>query len=195
MLAALKHTNHFKATNIPGKNKCYLWPFVSFFFTGCTSNCPMVKCKFSNSSKSSSYNRMLEIYVQFCNEYFPGVNLFPSIQTMVEHFISHLFVQNYPPSTITSYVSAISYFHKIKNMLDPTASFRIKNKLKGTQNLRMSVDTRMSITRYILFDLVKALPVVIRSVYDHLLLKAMVTMAYFNLFAHWGNGYQKCSRN
>jgi len=122
---------------------------------------------------------MLEIYVHFCNEYFPGVNLFPSTQTMVAHFISHLFVQNYQPSTIASYVSAISYFHKIKNMPDPTASFRIKKILKGTQNLRKSVDTRMPITRDILFDLVKALPVVIRSVYDQILLKAMMTMAYF----------------
>jgi len=135
----------------------------------------MVKCKSSSSSKSSfdsitnallqaslspatvsSYNRMLEIYVHFCNEYFPGVNLFPSTQTMVAHFISHLFVQNYQPSTIASYVSAISYVHKIKNMPDPTASFRIKKILKGTQNLRKSVDTRMPMTRDILFDLVKA---------------------------------------
>jgi hypothetical protein len=102
---------------------------------------------------------MLEIYVHFCNEYFPGVNLFPSTQTMIEHFISHLFVQNYQPSTI--------------------ASFRIKKILKGTQNLRKSVETRMPISRDILFDLAKALPVVIRSVYDQILWKAMMTMAYF----------------
>ena len=137
--------------------------FVTFFFSGGTSHCPMVKCKSSSSSKSSfdsianallqpslspatvsSYNRMLEMNVHFCNEYFPGVNLFPSTQTMIEYFISHLFVQNYQPSTIASYVSAIGYFHKIKNMPDPTASFRIKKILKGTQNLRKSVNSRRS---------------------------------------------------
>jgi len=53
---------------------------------------------------------------------------------MIAHFISFLYIQDYQPSTIASYVSALSYVHKMKLYDDPTDSFYIKKILKGTQN-------------------------------------------------------------
>lgn len=73
----------------------------------------------------SSYNRMLSVYSNFCQKFFPGVVLLPSTHVMVAHFISHLFIQNYQPSTIASYISAISCIHKIKFLRDPTDTFFI----------------------------------------------------------------------
>ncbi|XP_052085905.1 uncharacterized protein LOC127723364 [Mytilus californianus] len=42
----------------------------------------------------SSYNRMLSVYSNFCQKFFPGVIVLPSTHVMVAHFISHLFIQN-----------------------------------------------------------------------------------------------------
>lgn len=76
-----------------------------------------------SAATQSSYNRMLSVYSNFCQKYFPGVNVLPSTHVMVAHFISHLFIQNYQPSTIASYISAISFMHKIKFLQDPTDIF------------------------------------------------------------------------
>ncbi|CAG2200662.1 unnamed protein product [Mytilus edulis] len=132
-----------------------------------------------SAATQSSYNRMLSVYSNFCQKYFPGVNVLPSTHVMVAHFISHLFIQNYQPSTIASYISAISFMHKIKFLQDPTDTFFIKKMLKGTKQLRHSVDTRLPITYDILVKLVKALPKVIVGIYNQVLLKAMMSTAYF----------------
>ena len=132
-----------------------------------------------SAATQSSYNRMLSVYSNFCQKYFPGVNVLPSTHVMVAHFISHLFIQNYQPSTIASYISALSFMHKIKFLQDPTDTFFIKKMLKGTKQLRHSVDTRLPITYDILVKLVKALPKVIVGIYNQVLLKAMMSTAYF----------------
>ncbi|XP_071127862.1 integrase/recombinase xerD homolog [Mytilus edulis] len=132
-----------------------------------------------SAATQSSYNRMLSVYSNFCQKYFPGVNVLPSTHVMVAHFISHLFIQNYQPSTIASYISAISFMHKIKFLQDPTDTFFIKKMLKGTKQLRHSVDTRLPITYDILVKLVKALPKVIVGIYNQVLLNAMMSTAYF----------------
>jgi len=122
---------------------------------------------------------MLRTYEQFCQEYFPAVQIFPSTHIMLSSFISYLFLRNYQPSTIASYVSAVTFVHKINALPDPANSFLIKKILKGTQNLRPTSDMRLPITRDILQKLINALPVVIRDNFNRALLQAMMTFAYF----------------
>lgn len=122
---------------------------------------------------------MISSFHQFSSKKFPGVNTFPSSHAMVADFIAHLFIQNYQPSTISSYVSAISFVHKINFYEDPTDSFLIKKILKGAHNLRRSSDTRLPITKEILQKLVHALPFVIADFYNRIMLKAMMSLAYY----------------
>ena len=98
---------------------------------------------------------------------------------MVADFIAHLFTQNYQPSTIASYISAISFVHKLNDLADPTESFLIKKILKGAQNLRKSCDTRLPITKDILSKIVNALSFVIPEHFNRTLLKAMMTLAFY----------------
>ena len=132
-----------------------------------------------SAATRSSYDRMVKTYVSFCKEHFPSVSGFPSTQIMISRFISYLFVQNYQPSTIASYVSAISFVHKINDWSDPTDSFLVKKILKGSENLRQSSDVRLPITKDILSKLAAAVPAIIRSPYNASLLKAMMSLAYY----------------
>ncbi|XP_076103619.1 uncharacterized protein LOC143072529 isoform X2 [Mytilus galloprovincialis] len=131
-----------------------------------------------STATRASYNRMLKAYEQFCKEHFPLSQAYPSTHMMVSHFISFLFLQNYKPSTIASYVSAISYVHKLKCLTDPTNSFLIKKIIKGAQNLRSSCDTRLPITKEILSKLLLAVSNVIRDQFNQFLLKAMMSLAF-----------------
>lgn len=97
---------------------------------------------------------------------------------MVAHFISFSFLQNYQPSTIASYVSAVSYFHNIKFSDDPTDSFCIKKILKGAQNKKKSYDTRLPITKDILSKLLQVVPSVINNTYNQHLLRALMCLAH-----------------
>jgi len=49
----------------------------------------------------------------------------------VTRFIASLSLQNRAPSTISAYVSAISYWHKTLGLADPCEDFRVKKALKG----------------------------------------------------------------
>ena len=80
------------------------------------------------------------------------------------------------------YMSALSYVHKMKFYDDPTDSFYIKKVLKGNQNLKKSVDSRLPITKDILTKLVQAVPSVISNPYIQHLLRAMMSLAYYCFF-------------
>lgn len=122
---------------------------------------------------------MLKVYGQFCQEHFPAAPAIPSTHTMIAHFISFLFLNNYQPSTIASYVSAISYVHKLQLLADPTDSFVIRKIIKGAQNLKSSCDTRLPITKEILSKLLLAIPSVIDSYFNQVMLNAMMSLAFY----------------
>ena len=54
------------------------------------------------------------------------------------------------PSTISSYVSAIGYVHKLKAIPDPTTSFLILKLLRVCHKQQKSFDTRMTIVKPVL---------------------------------------------
>ena len=65
-------------------------------------------------------------------------------------FIAYLFDRNYAASTVNTYVSALSYSHKLFGLSDPTKTFFIVQMLKGYGKLGTSVDGRLPITLPIL---------------------------------------------
>ncbi|KAK2188217.1 hypothetical protein NP493_140g04020 [Ridgeia piscesae] len=93
-------------------------------------------------------------------------------------FIAHLHNAGLAPASIISYVSAISYFHKINGFQDPAKSFIISRLLIGAQNLRTVSDVRLPITLPILTKLVTAVPIVITSRYKQVMLRAMMVLAF-----------------
>ena len=122
---------------------------------------------------------MLKVNGQFCQEHFPPAPAIPSTHTMIVHFISLPFLNNYPPSTIASYVSAISYVHKLHFGADPTDVFVIRKMIKGAHNFKSSCDTRLTITKEILSKLMLAIPSVIYSYFNQAMLNAMMSLAFY----------------
>ena len=60
-------------------------------------------------------------------------------------FVSHLYSHNYASSTVTSYLSAIGYAHKLAGVNDPTETAIIRQILKGYRKLAPVRDVRLPI--------------------------------------------------
>ena len=84
-------------------------------------------------------------------------------------------------STITSYLSAISYVHKLKGLLDPTKSFLIQ-KLLTALGRRQPVGIRLPVTRPVLHELVRALSFTNSSAFQCSLVSALFLLAFYGLF-------------
>ena len=85
------------------------------------------------------------------------------------------------PFTIPSYISALSYAHKLKNLSDPTKSFLII-KLLSAQSRRGSPDVRFPITQPVLHELALSLSDTNSSAYQHTLYAAMFLIAFYGFF-------------
>ncbi len=95
-------------------------------------------------------------------------------------FISYLSASKLAPSTISSYIFAISYAHKLKSYPDPTKSF-FTRKLLSAQSRRGSPDVRLPITRPVLYEVISSLSHTTGSAYQRTLYTAMFPIA-FNVF-------------
>lgn len=100
-------------------------------------------------------------------------------------FVSHLHHKGKAPKTISTYLSAISYVHKILEYPDPTSSFIISKLTAGAYRSRPSFDFRLPITIQILDQLTDAINFTASCIYDMKLYKAMFLFAFYT-FARIG---------
>ena len=128
------------------------------------------------------YQRAWNVYSKFSYR-FGGSSLpdLPLDQASVALFISFLSASKFAPSTISSYISALSYAHKLKNLPDPTKSFLIR-KLLTAQSRRGSPDVRFPITLPVLHELVSSLSHTNSTAYQRTLFAAMFLIAFYGFF-------------
>lgn len=93
-------------------------------------------------------------------------------------FIAYLFDRNYASSTVSTYISAISYSHKLFGYEDPSKVFFIVQMLKGYGKLSSHVDVRLPITRPILHKLLTVATEIVQSSYELCLFRAMCSLAF-----------------
>ena len=110
---------------------------------------------------------------------------FPSFPTLLSDFIAHLFNSGLAPTTIATYLSAVSYVHKLADKPDPTHSFVVQRMLKGCLKLQDSKDPRLPILPNILNDLITSCPSVLHDPYDAALMQAVYT-TMFHAFLRLG---------
>lgn len=103
---------------------------------------------------------------------------FPSSVTTVSLYIAHLFQRGYAASTISTAVSIIGYFHKIKQHSDPTSAFVVKKMLVGVSKSRPACDVRLPVTLDILHKLVVTSSQVTSSYFHKVLITAMYLLAF-----------------
>ena len=71
---------------------------------------------------------------------------FPATVPLICIFIAHLFDSGLAPATVYSSLSAISFFHKLFSLADPTTDFIVKRMMIGGGKLKPSVDDRLPIS-------------------------------------------------
>ncbi|CAG2208848.1 unnamed protein product [Mytilus edulis] len=132
-----------------------------------------------SDSSQKTYGRAFIHYKSFAEEY--GIRFqLPLTSADLILFIAHLKSKELAASSISTYISAIGFTHKINNWPDPTDSFIMDKVLKSVHKGR-NQDMRLPITSTILNQLVDALKQTISNKYDQLLFKAMFTLAYHAL--------------
>ena len=128
------------------------------------------------------YQRAWAVFQDFAHRFYktssPQLPLSPN---MLALFISYLSARQLAPSTIASYISALSYVHKLKSFSDPTKSFLIQKLLTAVSRRRKS-DIRLPITRPVLHELVRSLRFTNSSAFQRTLYRAMFLLAFYGFF-------------
>lgn len=96
-------------------------------------------------------------------------------------FISYLSAKKVASSTILTYVSTLSYVHKLGNFPDPSKKFLVQ-KLLVHRALHSSPDVRLPITRSVLHLLVLALDNTNSSAFQRLTYQTMFLVAFYGFF-------------
>ncbi|XP_052064929.1 uncharacterized protein LOC127704767 [Mytilus californianus] len=132
-----------------------------------------------SESSQKTYRRAIIHYKSFAEEY--GIRFqLPLTSSDLILLIAHLKNKDLASSSMSTYISAIGFTHKINNWPDPTDSFIIDKVLKSVHKGR-NQDMRLPITSTILNQLIDALKQTISNRYDQILFKAMFTLAYHAL--------------
>ena len=136
------------------------------------------------TSTAKVYRRawvLLIMCFQTLNVIFHGISDLPLSVHKVMLFVGFLHVKKLSSSTMTSYVSAIGYFHRIKGFKDPTTQPVVQKMLAAANKLNPRQDPRLPITLIILKRLVEALPSTVSNPYHRSLFRAMYVVAFFGL--------------
>ena len=130
-----------------------------------------------------TYQRAWTTYVDFSSEFCEShASLLPVSVNNLALFISYLSARKFASSTISTYVSALSYVHKLANFPDPTKNFLVQKILAAHSKLYSAPDVRLPITRGVLQRLVLALNHTNSSAYQRLLFQTMFLVAFYGFF-------------
>ena len=102
-----------------------------------------------------TYQRAWTTYVNFSSKFCEShTSLLPVSVNNLALFISYLSARKFASSTISTYVSALSYVHKLASFSDPTKHFLVQKILAAHSKLYSTPDVRLPIARGILQRLV-----------------------------------------
>ena len=142
----------------------------------------------SNASVSV-YKRPWKLFTDWSASYLGDmpINL-PLQPAILALFIAHLYSRSYSSSSVTTYISAISYVHKLAGVADPTETPLIIQILKGYRKLTPVNDVRLPITLPVLRNLIRAFEHSLSSHYQSRLMCAMpCVLWHFSLFSALGS--------
>ena len=93
-------------------------------------------------------------------------------------FIAYLYDLKYAFSTVNTYVSALSYSHKLSGNPDPSKSFVVVQMLNGYGKLHARLDSRLPITIPILQKLLQSASLLPLSKYQILMFQACAVLHF-----------------
>ena len=128
-----------------------------------------------------TYSTAVNSFDKFRGKYSLPI-VWPANVQQVIMFISFCFETGLLPSTIATYISGLSFFHKLHGWEDFGEVFLIKKILEGCRRFRSHKDERSPITFKLLAEICHNLPVICYDIYEAKMFKAAFTLAYFGLF-------------
>ena len=132
-----------------------------------------------------TYSRAWSSFTAYSTSVYKQVLNLPISPADICLFVAYLHNSGKAPKTISTYLSALGYIHKITGLSDPTTSFIVSKLMAGAYRSRPSFDLRLPITIAILDQLVDALNHTVPTLYDIQLFKAMYLFAFYT-FARIG---------
>ena len=108
----------------------------------------------SRKTYEQAWNHFLDFSTRYCGTAFPQL---PLTVSDIVLFVAYLSAKKLAPSSISTYISALSYVHKIGSFSDPTKAFVVQKIMTAQSRLCLKPDIPLRITRSILHKLVLAL--------------------------------------
>ncbi|XP_070204767.1 uncharacterized protein [Littorina saxatilis] len=128
-------------------------------------------------STQTSYRRAWTLFVEFADKHCLAKAPHIPVGT-IALFISFLTNKSYKPATISSYVSALGYIHKMYAVPDPTSSFMIQKLLQAGHKRTPAHDSRLPLSKKLLIQLLDSLTHIVVSPFDKALYSAMFSLAF-----------------
>lgn len=129
---------------------------------------------------ASTYHTAVSCFLTFLSQYgFPSS--YPFKAELIVLFVAYCFENGFAPSTISTYMAGLSFFHKLNNWYDPSELFVVKKLLEGCHRSRKRTDSRAPITPQILCAICTVIPQVCYNQYEAYLFQAAYLLAYFGL--------------
>ena len=131
------------------------------------------------TTTEKAYEHHWQAFLNFVRHHF---HLEPPMPAELNHiciFMLHLSNLGLSYTTIHTYLSAISFVHKLQNNPDPTAAFIVNNTLLGIKNLNaLCINQWLPITKDILHKLLQSLPFSTSTPHEHSLWHAIYLLTY-----------------
>ena len=150
----------------------------------------LVKASLQPSS-IPTYWRAWRLFYQFLNAIFRSASkAFPIAPHTLALFIAYMYDKKYVPSTVSCYVSALGYSHKLFGHPDPTKAFFIIQILKGYGKIGSRLDSRLPITLPVLTRIIESLAKLAISQYQRCQFQAICLTAFFAFLRIGGDDLQ-----
>ena len=126
----------------------------------------------------TTYTHHWNKFVQFLSAFQIEATM-PIDSSTLAMFVAHLHNNGLKYSTIRTYLSAVSFLHKLKEIPDNTNSLLVTKTLQGiTNNVPSHSMPLLPITRSNLHLLVRTIPLAVRSPYLQCMLKALFLLVF-----------------
>lgn len=106
----------------------------------------------------------------------------PSTQGVIGSFIAHLYEIGHAHSTILTYMSAISAYHKLRGFDDPCKNYFISRLLSGVKKLKPDIKSLKPINKDLLHGMIDVLRWAVEAPYDRLMYKTVMLFMYYGCF-------------
>ena len=133
----------------------------------------MLACASLSPATLTTYRRAIDLYANFVRLTYDSQYLFPTPQNTLVAFIMHLQKLKFSATSITTYISALSFVNKINGHSDNCSSFIVRKLLTAISRSSKRPDSRLPLTEPMLKKLIDALHHVINDNYHRRLFKAM----------------------